>query len=95
MTISADARYAIYFVPAAQMNLYRFGRSILGYDCYTGKDIGLLDGLEQELANWREITDEPRRYGFHATLKARGSSIRALPPRRHLRPLRGDGQLSR
>src|SRR5262245_7611714 len=30
----------------------------------------LFDGLEQEFANWREITDEPRRYGFHATLKA-------------------------
>src|SRR5215510_3477247 len=70
MTTSADARYAIYFLPAAQMNLYQFGRSILGYDCYTGKDVGLLDDLEQEFANWREITDEPRRYGFHATLKA-------------------------
>src|SRR5215470_8798408 len=70
MTTSADARYAIYFLPAAQMNLYQFGRSILGYDCYTGKDVGLLDGLDQEFANWREITDEPRRYGFHATLKA-------------------------
>jgi putative phosphonate metabolism protein len=70
MTTSADARYAIYFVPAAQMNLYRFGRSILGYDCYTGRDVGSPDGLHQEFANWREITDEPRRYGFHATLKA-------------------------
>jgi putative phosphonate metabolism protein len=70
MTTSADARYAIYFVPSAQMKLYQFGRSILGYDCYTGKDVGLLDGLDQEFANWREMTDEPRRYGFHATLKA-------------------------
>ena len=70
MTTSADARYAIYFVPAAQNDLYQFGRSVLGYDCYTGTDIGLLDGLDQEFANWREITDEPRRYGFHATLKA-------------------------
>ena len=70
MTTPGDARYAIYFVPAAQMNLYWFGCSILGYDCYTGKDVGLLDGLERELANWREITNEPRRYGFHATLKA-------------------------
>jgi putative phosphonate metabolism protein len=70
MTTSDDARYAIYFVPAAQMDLYRFGCSILGYDCYTGSDIGLLDGLDREFANWREITQEPRRYGFHATLKA-------------------------
>jgi len=70
MITSADARYAIYFVPAAQMSLYQFGRSILGYDCYTGKDVGLLDGLDQEFANWLETTDEPRRYRFHATLKA-------------------------
>jgi putative phosphonate metabolism protein len=70
MTTSGDARYAIYFVPAAQTNLYQFGCSILGYDCYTGKDIILLDSLGREFANWREITGEPRRYGFHATLKA-------------------------
>jgi putative phosphonate metabolism protein len=76
MTTSAEARYAIYFVPTAQQSLYQFGRSIIGYDCYTGRDVGLLDGLEQEFANWREITDEPRRYGFHATLKA---PFRLLP----------------
>jgi len=70
MTTPADARYAIYFVPAAQTNLYRFGCSIVGYDSYSGGDVDLLDGFDQEFANWREITDEPRRYGFHATLKA-------------------------
>src|SRR5262245_54858797 len=70
MTTPADARYAIYFVPAAQTNLYRFGCSILGYDSYSGGDVDLLDGFDQEFANWREIADEPRRYGFHATLKA-------------------------
>jgi putative phosphonate metabolism protein len=70
MTTSADARYAIYFVPADQLDLYRFGCSILGYDCYTGRDVRLLDDLHQEFANWRKITEEPRRYGFHATLKA-------------------------
>jgi len=70
MTNPANARYGIYFVPAAQTSLYRFGCSLLGYDCYNGGDVGLPDGLDQEFANWQEITDEPRRYGFHATLKA-------------------------
>src|SRR5262245_66211315 len=74
--MTAGARYAIYFVPAAQLHLYRFGRSILGYDCYTGTNIGFLDGLDQEFANWLEITDEHSRYGFHATLKA---PFRLLP----------------
>ena len=30
-------RYAIYFVPGHDTELYRFGASVLGYDCYTGE----------------------------------------------------------
>ena len=26
-------RYAIYFVPAREIDLYKFGTSIIGYDC--------------------------------------------------------------
>jgi putative phosphonate metabolism protein len=63
-------RYAIYFVPAAQSALYRFGSALLGYDCYTGKEIGFPDALPIPEPAWRELTQEPRRYGFHATLKA-------------------------
>ena len=63
-------RYAIYFVPAAESALYRFGSSILGYDCYTGIDILPPDEFASDAARWRELTQEPRRYGFHATLKA-------------------------
>jgi putative phosphonate metabolism protein len=59
-------RYAIYFVPAADADLYRFGASVLGYDCYSGEAHALLDGAETE---WRDFTREPRVYGFHATLK--------------------------
>jgi Protein of unknown function (DUF1045) len=65
-----NPRYAIYFVPAADSALYRFGAEALGYDCYTGKDIGFPDPLPVEQAAWRDLTGEPRRYGFHATLKA-------------------------
>jgi putative phosphonate metabolism protein len=63
-------RFAIYFVPPAGTALYRFGAAVLGYDCYTGEDIERLrdSGLTQ--AEWAALTAEPRRYGFHATLKA-------------------------
>jgi hypothetical protein len=63
-------RYAIYFVPAAASAIYRFGSSILGYDCYSGGDVPLPPELTADAALWRELTREPRRYGFHATLKA-------------------------
>jgi hypothetical protein len=65
-----DPRYAIYFVPAPDTALYRFGAAALGYDCFTGADIATLDALPVDAGAWRELTREPRRYGFHATLKA-------------------------
>ena len=63
-------RYAIYFVPAAQSNLYRFGSSILGYDCYSGETVGIPGEFGNGAVNWNELTAQPRRYGFHVTLKA-------------------------
>jgi hypothetical protein len=74
-------RYAIYFVPAAQSALYRYGSSILGYDCYTGEAVDFPGG--SETINWNELGKEPRRYGFHATLKAPF----------HLLPSHGEDQL--
>src|SRR5262245_10998132 len=62
------ARYAIYFVPGATSALYRFGASMLGYDCYSGREVTFPDGTE--LAEWPSIVRKPRVYGFHATLKA-------------------------
>jgi hypothetical protein len=50
--------------------LYRFGSAVLQYDCYTGEDVSppaeFFDGADA----WRKLTEELRRYGFHATLKA-------------------------
>ena len=63
-------RYAIYFVPAAQSALYRCGSAILGYDCYTGAALDFPPEVSENVPAWRELTAEPRRYGFHATLKA-------------------------
>lgn len=63
-------RYAIYFVPEAQSALYQCGSAILGYDCYAGTAVDFPEALKCDAFDWRELTNEPRRYGFHATLKA-------------------------
>jgi putative phosphonate metabolism protein len=63
-------RYAVYFVPAAESGLYRFGSSVLQYDCYTGRPLPPPEECAADAGTWRKATDEPRRYGFHATLKA-------------------------
>jgi putative phosphonate metabolism protein len=67
--VDQGPRYAIYFVPPARSKLYGFGSSILGYDCYTGATVEFPD-TSVGTVNWSELTKEPRRYGFHATLKA-------------------------
>lgn len=62
----SSARYAIYYVPAAEDPLYRFGAEALGYDTYAGADCPYLDGSD---ATWPPLVREPRVYGFHATMK--------------------------
>jgi putative phosphonate metabolism protein len=68
--MNSSARYAIYFVPAADHPLYRFGRAVLGYDCYTREDVAHPYSDRLAPAEWAALTREPRVYGFHATLKA-------------------------
>jgi putative phosphonate metabolism protein len=63
-------RYALYYAPAADSALWRFGSATLGYDAVTGADIGFAIPPDCEALDWSEMTAEPRRYGFHATLKA-------------------------
>jgi hypothetical protein len=63
-------RYAVYFVPAADSDLYRFGSAVLQYDGYTGRPVAPPDECAADADVWRKATEEPRRYGFHATLKA-------------------------
>lgn len=63
-------RYAIYFVPSAPSALYRFGAELIGYDAYTGQPLPFADGIETEIEGWKQPTTDPRKYGFHATLKA-------------------------
>jgi putative phosphonate metabolism protein len=65
-----NTRYAIYFAPDSYSQLWRFGSQCLGYDAFSGEDYPFLDPLPLPQADWLLLTDEPRRYGFHATLKA-------------------------
>ena len=63
-------RYAVYYAPAPGTALWRFGSGVLGYDAASGDEPEPLTtaGLGRDI--WRALTAEPRRYGFHATLKA-------------------------
>ncbi len=63
-------RYAIYFVPPADSALYCFGANLLGYDAFTGATLSFPNNIEAHIGGWKDITTDPRRYGFHATLKA-------------------------
>ena len=63
-------RYALYLAPPRESELWRFGCDVVGRDALTGDshDGFALEGYTPQA--WRSVTDGPRRYGFHATLKA-------------------------
>jgi putative phosphonate metabolism protein len=68
-SIDTGPRYAIYFAPVADSDLHALGSRWLGRDSITG------EALEQPMVpgistgRLQEVTSDPRRYGFHATLK--------------------------
>jgi putative phosphonate metabolism protein len=68
--MAGSPRYAIYYAAAAGGDLDRFGASLLGYDAFSGEDLAFPDGVLRQVADWRDLTRDPRKYGFHATLKA-------------------------
>ena len=63
------SRYAIYFAPDFNSDLWRFGTSWLGRDPVTGAALAqpALEGLNADFLAM--ATESPRHYGFHATLK--------------------------
>lgn len=63
-------RYAIYYVPAQGSFLDQFGAEMLGYDAWIGTALPFPGGVVEQVPDWRELTQDPRKYGFHATLKA-------------------------
>jgi putative phosphonate metabolism protein len=63
-------RYAIYYAPDAGSALSRFGAGLLGYDAFNGEDLPFPADVIAEMPDWADLTNDPRKYGFHATLKA-------------------------
>ncbi|MGO4711726.1 DUF1045 domain-containing protein [Bradyrhizobium sp. 2TAF24] len=68
--MTSPPRYALYFVPAPDSDLYRLGAGLLGYDAFSGEEWPFPDDVIAELPDWHDLTRDPRKYGFHATLKA-------------------------
>jgi Protein of unknown function (DUF1045) len=67
---ASQFRYALYLAPPPESDLWRFGCDVIGRDARTGAscDGFTLEGYPPD--TWRSMTSDPRRYGFHATLKA-------------------------
>ncbi|CAM5763701.1 phosphonate metabolism protein [Labrys miyagiensis] len=63
-------RYAVYYVPAPDSALWRFGSEVLGYDAYTGETVPQWRPDDITAEDWHAMTADPRLYGYHATLKA-------------------------
>lgn len=63
-------RYAIYYAPGSDAALSRFGADLLGYNAYDGKDTAFPREALRVAPDWHDLTIDPRKYGFHATLKA-------------------------
>lgn len=68
--MSPPPRYALYYAPAPKSAFGQFGARWLGRDAAADKAVPqpTLAGLPAE--DVAQITGEPRRYGFHGTLKA-------------------------
>ena len=60
-------RFAVYYTPEAGP-LYRFASKWLGWDASAGREVAppVVEDLPRPIA---EITEIPRKYGFHATIK--------------------------
>lgn len=63
-------RYALYFTPPQQDPLTVTAGQWLGRDAFDGSTLKMPEVPEFSIETLMEITADPRRYGFHATLKA-------------------------
>lgn len=64
------ARYALYAAPAPDSALWRFGSSVIGYDAALALEAAFPEKSPFAADDWPPLTADPRRYGFHGTLKA-------------------------
>ena len=65
-----SARYAVYCCPASASPWWTFGAHWLGRDELCGNDLQQPVQAQLSQNELRAITSAPRRYGFHATVKA-------------------------
>jgi len=65
-----SARYAIYFAPAQDSPWWSFGSHWLGRNARSGAALAQPLLADLPAAELQRITEAPRGYGFHATLKA-------------------------
>ena len=63
-------RYAVYLAPPPESALWRFGSDVIGRDAASGQQRPGFAAAGFDAEAWRDMTSEPRRYGFHATIKA-------------------------
>ena len=64
------ARYAIYFVPSPDTDLAKFGVSWLGWDIDRAETKTLYAFSDLNREAHTAFVQDPKKYGFHATLKA-------------------------
>ena len=68
--LTGTDRVAIYAAPRARDPLWAFGSRMIGYDAASGEAVSRPPPLGLSAERWAALTADPRRYGFHATLKA-------------------------
>ncbi len=68
--LAHEARYAIYFAPREDSVWWKFGCAWLGRDPVADTPVPVFALAPFDAAYLARITTMPRRYGFHATLKA-------------------------
>lgn len=64
------ARYAIYYAPRADSALWAKASAWLGYDAYAGEVVARSVPAGLEDLDLDTLTQDPKGYGFHGTLKA-------------------------
>lgn len=70
MTAKSEPRYAIYYAPPQASALWATAQHWLGRDCESGQGLTPKVPKGWSAQQIAAATESPRRYGFHATLKA-------------------------
>lgn len=64
-----SARFAIYLAPPSGSPLHQTGSALLGRDAATDEPLAFPPLENVSADRWRQITEDARGYGFHATMK--------------------------